>query len=278
METLKLNQLVSAIIGSVDFQVASHQTEKYSINTEVYSGPLDLLLQLIEKAELDITKLALAQVTDQYLEYLRTLQEQNAAEVSAFVVIAARLVQIKSAALLPKPVFAGQPVEEDPGEALAQQLILYKKFKMLALFLDEREAAGLRTYLRMDSQPRFSIPTKLDISELTLDELVKTAREVLGGQNNMPPLSQVVSIPRITIRQKINSIIENLRKTGSVKFSNLLSLKNNRLEIVVTFLAMLELVKRRIVGASQEALFGEIELTSEGEWGNFEYQELEFEE
>ncbi len=94
----------------------------------------------------------------------------------------------------------------------------------------------------------------------------------------MPPLSQVVSIPRITIRQKINSIIENLRKTGSVKFSNLLSLKNNRLEIVVTFLAMLELVKRRIVGASQEALFGEIELTSEGEWGNFEYQELEFEE
>jgi segregation and condensation protein A len=262
----------------VDFQVASHQTEKYSINTEVYSGPLDLLLQLIEKAELDITKLALAQVTDQYLAYLHTLQEQNAAEVSAFVVIAARLVQIKSAALLPRPVIAGQAIEEDPGEALAQQLILYKKFKMLALFLDEREAAGLRTYLRMGSVPHILIPTKLDISELTLEELVTTAREILGGKNNMPPLSQVVSIPRITIRQKINSIIENLRKTGSIKFSNLLSLKNNRLEIVVTFLAMLELVKRRIVGASQDDLFGEIELTSEGEWGNFEDQELEFEE
>ena len=277
-ETLKLQRPVSAIICLVDFQVASHQTDKYSINTEVYSGPLDLLLQLIEKAELDITKLALAQVTDQFLAYLRTLQEQDAAEVSAFVVIAARLVQIKSAALLPKPVFAGQPVEEDPGEALAQQLILYKKFKMLALFLDEREAAGLRTYLRLDSLPRFSFPTKLDISELTLEELVLTAREILIGQNNMPPLSQVVSIPRITIRQKINAIIDNLRKTGSITFTDLLTMKNNRLEIVVTFLAMLELVKRRIVGANQSDLFGEIKLTSEGEWGSLEDQELEFEE
>jgi segregation and condensation protein A len=262
----------------VDFQIASHQSEKYSINTEVYSGPLDLLLQLIEKAELDITKLALAQVTDQYLEYLHTLQEQNAAEVSAFLVIAARLVQIKSAALLPRPTFTGQPLEEDPGEALAQQLILYKKFKTLALFLDEREVAGLRTYLRMDSLPRFQFPTKLDISELTLDELLQTAREILGNMNNMPPLSQVVSIPRITIRQKINVIIENLRSTGSVYFSNLLTVKNNRLEIVVTFLAMLELVKRRLVAASQNALFGDIELQSEGEWGNLEDQELEFED
>lgn len=262
----------------MDFKIASHQSDKYSINTEVYSGPLDLLLQLIEKAELDITKLALAQVTDQFLEYLHTLQEQNAAEVSAFLVIAARLVQIKSAALLPRPTFSGQPIEEDPGEALAQQLILYKRFKTMALYLDERESAGLRTYLRMDSLPRFQFPTKLDISELTLDELILTAREILASSNNLPPLSQVVSNPRITIRQKINVIIENLRATGTISFSNLLSLKNNRLEIVVTFLAMLELVKRRIVGASQNDLFGEIELHSEGEWGNMEDQELEFEE
>jgi segregation and condensation protein A len=262
----------------VDFQIAGHQSDKYSVSTEVYTGPLDLLLQLIEKAELDITKLALAQVTDQYLEYLHTLQEQNAAEVSAFLVIAARLVQIKSAALLPRPVIAGQPIEEDPGEALAQQLILYKKFKTLAGFLESREAEGLRTYLRMGTVPHIQIPTKLDISELTLDELVQAAREIFANLNNMPPLSQVVSIPRITIRQKINSIIENLRKTGSISFSNLLTMKNNRLEIVVTFLAMLELVKRRIVGASQDLLFGEIELTSEGEWGSMEDQELEFEE
>jgi segregation and condensation protein A len=115
----------------VSFQVASHQTENYRVNTEVFEGPLDLLLQLIERAELDITRLALAQVTDQYLAYMRTLQEHDAAEVSAFLVIAARLIQIKSEALLPRPV--ERPVgEEDPGEALARQLRLYRMFKRAA--------------------------------------------------------------------------------------------------------------------------------------------------
>lgn len=261
----------------MEFQIASHQSEGYQISTEVYSGPLDLLLQLIEKAELDITRLALAQVTDQYLAYLHELQEQNAAEVSAFLVIAARLLQIKSAALLPRPVSTGQPVEEDPGEALAQQLILYKRFKELSKFLEQREIDGLRTYLRLDSTPRVQIPTKLDISELTLEELVSAARDIFGGQGNLPPLSQVVSIPRITIRQKINAIVDHLRATGSVSFFKLISSRGNRLEIVVTFLAMLELVKRHIVAANQNALFGEIELLSEGEWGNVEDQELEFE-
>ncbi len=261
----------------MDFQIASHQSEGYQISTEVYSGPLDLLLQLIEKAELDITKLALAQVTDQYLGYLHDLQEQNAAEVSAFLVIAARLLQIKSAALLPRPVSAGQPLEEDPGEALAMQLILYKRFKELSQFLEQREVNGLRTYLRLDSTPRVQIPTKLDISELTLEGLVSAARDIFGNQGALPPLSQVVSIPRITIRQKINAIVEHLRTTGSVSFFKLIQSRGNRLEIVVTFLAMLELIKRHIVSADQNTLFGEIELQSEGDWGNVEDQELEFE-
>lgn len=264
-------------MNAVDFQIAGHQSDGYQISTEVYSGPLDLLLQLIEKAELDITRLALAQVTDQYLEYLHELKEQNAAEVSAFLVIAARLLQIKSAALLPRPVSTGQPLEEDPGEALAQQLILYKRFKELSRFLEQREIAGLRTYLRLDSSPRVQLPPKLDISELTLEELVSAARDIFGGQGNLPPLSQVVSIPRITIRQKIDTIIEHLRSTGSVTFYKLITTSGNRLEIVVTFLAMLELIKRRIVAANQNTLFGEIELQSEGEWGNMEDQELEFE-
>ncbi|MHC1740907.1 MAG: ScpA family protein [Anaerolineaceae bacterium] len=262
----------------MDFQIASHQSEGYQISTEVYSGPLDLLLQLIEKAELDITRLALAQVTDQYLAYLHELEEQNAAEVSAFLVIAARLVQIKSAALLPRPSLVGLTPEEDPAEALAQQLIIYKRFKELGQVLETREIAGLHTYLRMGSNPRFQIPSKYDLSELTLAELIQAARDIFNGNGSLPPLSQVVSIPRITIRQMIDTIIENLRKAGSVTFSMLLSSPENRLEIVVTFLAMLELIKRRIVNVNQIALFGDIELHSEGEWGNMEDQEIEFDE
>ena len=109
----------------------------YTVVTPIYEGPLDLLLLLIERAELDITSLALAQVTDQYLEHLRNISDLSPDEVSAFLVIAARLLQIKSEALLPRPP-QREPGEEDPGEALARQLILYKRFKELANLLAQR--------------------------------------------------------------------------------------------------------------------------------------------
>lgn len=260
----------------MDFQIASHQSEAYQINTEVYSGPLDLLLQLIERAELDITRLALAQVTDQYLEHLHKLEEQNASEVSAFLVIAARLLQIKSSALLPRPVLPGIQLEEDPGEALARQLIIYKRFKELSGFLEKQEIEGLRTYLRLDTSPRTQIAAKLDLSELTLENLVKVAGEIFNSSTNLPPLSEVVSFPRITIREKITAILDTLKREGSLSFINLIKSKGNRVEIVVTFLAMLELVKRHMVGATQNNLFGSIDLIPEGELSNLEDQDLEF--
>ncbi|KAF0111494.1 MAG: Chromosome segregation and condensation protein [Chloroflexi bacterium] len=260
----------------MDFQIASHQSDAYQINTEVYSGPLDLLLKLIERAELDITRLALAQVTDQYLEYLHHLEEQDASEVSAFLVIAARLVQIKSSALLPKSVIPGIQSEEDPGDALAQQLIIYKRFKELSGFLEKREVEGLRTYLRLDTSPRTQIASKLDLSELTLETLIQVAREIFLDSNNLPPLSDVVSFPRITIREKINTILHALQKEGALSFNSLLSNDRDRLEIVVTFLALLELVKRHMVGANQNALFGTIGLVPEGELSALEDQDLEF--
>lgn len=260
----------------MDFQIASHQSEAYQINTEVYSGPLDLLLQLIERAELDITRLALAQVTDQYLEYLHQLEEQNASEVSAFLVIAARLLQIKSSALLPRPVLPGVQLEEDPGEALARQLIIYKRFKELSGFLEKQEIEGLRTYLRLDTSPRTQIAAKLDLSDLTLENLVKVAGEIFNINSDLPPLSEVVSFPRITIREKITTILETLKREGSLSFANLIIKKGNRVEVVVTFLAMLELVKRHMVGATQSNLFGSIDLVPEGELSNLEDQDLEF--
>ena len=260
----------------MDFQIAGHQTEGYHINTEVYTGPLDLLLQLIEKAELDITRLALAQVTDQYLDHLHHLETQDPAEVSTFLVIAAKLVQIKSSALLPRPSVPNLQPEEDPGEALARQLILYKKFKDLSKFLEDREAAGLHSYLRLDSNPSAQIPTKLDLSDFTLEDLVQAARDVFGNSNDLPPLSEVVSSPRFTIRQKINIILETLQISGSSSFHRILSGKSSRVEVVVTFLALLELVKRHMVGVNQDKLFGDIILEAEGELNALDEEELEF--
>lgn len=260
----------------MDFQIAGHQTDSYQVSTDVYSGPLDLLLQLIEKAELDITRLALAQVTDQYLEYMHHLENQDASEVSAFLVIAARLVQIKSSALLPRPVLPGIQLEEDPGEALARQLILYKRFKELSRFLEEQDSNNKRTYLRLDSSPRAQFSAKLDMEDLTILDIVSAAREIFGDPNNLAPLSEVVSFPRVTIREKISSILEYLRKGRELSFDQLYEKNKTRVEIVVTFLALLELVKRHMVGASQTSLFGDIHLYPEGDLISLEDQDLEF--
>jgi len=239
--------------------IAIHQAENYRVSTTVYEGPLDLLLQLIENAELDITTLALAQVTDQYLAHLGNLQDRDPAEVSAFLVIAARLLQIKSAALLPRPVHI-EPgaVEEDSGEALARQLILYRRFKQIAAYLNAREEAGLRTYLRV-APPEVKVEPKLDLTNISISDLVEAARNLLFNHKDLQSLSTVVTLPRITIREKITTILSLMRTSRKTSFRMIMK-TGNRLDIVVTFLAMLELIKRHIIEAQQPALFGEIEL------------------
>jgi len=260
----------------VSLQVAAHQTEGYRVNIPIYAGPLDLLLQLIERAELDITTLALAQVTDQYLAHMRSLQDQNAAEVSGFLVIAARLLQIKSAALLPRPIVVITPEqEEDPGEALARQLIAYKRFKELANVLADRESQGLRTYLRLAAPP-VKIEARLDLSGIGIDDLVSAAREIFMSKPDLPALSRVVAMPRVTIREKIRTIVDSLREAGNAQFCYFIHRQGDRLEVIVTFLAMLELIKRRVVEVSQPSLFGDIEVTPTGEWDEKNDAQLEF--
>jgi segregation and condensation protein A len=257
----------------MDLDIASHQTRRYTVATPVYEGPLDLLLQLIERAELDITKLALAQVTDQYLEHIRQLENNAAEEVSAFLVIAAKLVQIKSEALLPRPP-KREEGEEDPGEALARQLLAYKRFKSVAEGLGARESQGLRTYLRLAAPPK--IEGTLDLSGVGLADLVKAAQRALVQVDSRTALKTVVAPSPVTIRQKIGSIVRHLRQLGRSSFLSLLSGTRSRLDIVVTFLAVLELIKQRKVNASQEAIFGEIEIEPAGDWEEIEEFELEF--
>ncbi len=261
----------------MSFQIAGHQTEHYRIQTPVYEGPLDLLLELIERAELDITSFALAQVTDQYLAYLQHLEDRDPAEVSAFLVIATRLVQIKSAALLPRPsIDAPAQEEEDPGEALARQLLVYKRFKELAGVLAERDARGMRTYLRV-APPAFKVEPRLDLSGVTIADLVAAARSILLSQPDLPALSKVVTRPRITIREKIHAILDSLRRIGQTTFRALLQSPTDRVELIVTFIAMLELVKRRVVTATQASLFGDIEIESTADLSEAETEvETEF--
>ncbi len=254
--------------------VSSFQVGRYQVATAVYEGPLDLLLQLIERAELDITRLALAQVTDQYLAHLHQIQDNSADEVSAFLVIAAKLVQIKSEALLPRPPVR-EPGEEDPGEALAMQLRAYKRYREIANQLAGREEQHLRTYLRMAAPPH--VEGSIDLTGIGLPDLVSAAESIFNKAGLRLPLSALVSAPRITIREKISLISRTLHELKTTHFSFLLKKgSRSRLDIIVTFLAILELVKRHFIEARQDKLFGDIELEPSATWREDEEYELEF--
>ena len=246
----------------------------YRVQTPVYEGPLDLLLNLIEHAELDITAVSLAMVTDQYLVYINSLEQINADEISAFLVIAAKLLQIKSEALLPRPP-ERQPGEENVGQSLVDQLRLYKRFKEIGGWLNDRQQQNLRTYLRLAPPPK--VEAKLDLSNITLEKLVAAAEVAFAKEAAKRPLGDVIAPPRITIREKIEMISKTMKEVERSTFRTLLSQGASRLEIVVTFLAMLELIKRYRLQANQEGLFTDIEIARMDEWKDDEDIELEFE-
>ncbi|MCR4406604.1 MAG: segregation/condensation protein A [Anaerolineae bacterium] len=228
----------------------------YQVRLPVFEGPLDLLLHLIEREELDITAVSLAQVTDQYLAYLALMEEPPAEVLADFLVMAARLLLIKSRALLPRPSEVLSSEEEDVGDDLARQLIEYKKFKQAAESLRQREEAGLRSYLRLAPPPRPERP--LDLEDVTLDDLVAAVRQALAVTPPAPPVSEVVAPFQITIGDRIAAIRDILRTHAQVSFHHLLSEATSRLEIIVTFLAVLELIKSGYVDVQQDRLFGEI--------------------
>jgi len=246
----------------------------YRVQTAVYEGPLDLLLNLIERAELDITAVSLASLTDQYLAYINALEQVNADEISAFLVIAAKLLQIKSEALLPRPP-AREHGEEDLGHSLVDQLKLYKRYKEIGGRLSERQQANLRTFLRIAPPPK--VEPKLDLSNLTLEKLVTVALEAYAKEQNKKPLGVIIAPPRVTIREKIDLISKTMKEVERTTLRALLNEGASRLEVVVTFLAMLELVKRYRIHAHQEGLFGEIEIDRMEDWHDDEEIEIEFE-
>lgn len=245
----------------------------FQVETLIFEGPMDLLLHLIERAELEVTSLAIAQVTTQFLGYIHALKEVAAEEVSAFLVVASRLVLIKSEALLPRPP-EREPGEEDPGEELARQLIAYKRYKEIAEVLQTHEFAGKRTYLRLAPPPK--VEGHLDLEGVTVKELWYAALDVFSAVPDQENLNTVVARPKVTIRQKIRGIVQRIRQFGRTRFTDILGDTRSRIDVVVSFLAMLELVKRKRVAATQETLFGEIDLIPAEAWDDTTDFELEF--
>jgi len=239
----------------MDFMNAPGST--YMIHTEVYEGPLDLLLDLITKAELEITRLALANVTDQYLSHLEELQEKSAVEVSGFLVVAAKLIQIKSEALLPRPPVREEG-EEDPAETLARQLMIYKEIKNAAQWLQKMEEKGQHTYIRLATPS--VIDKELDLQGTTIDDLVEMLKTLYRFEEEAAPITSVVTIPRVTIKNKIRDLILNLRRVESLSYRNLLNKNADKIDAIVLFLAILEMIKQNYALAEQPGLFADINI------------------
>jgi segregation and condensation protein A len=247
-----MTELPSATLG---------QKTQYRVQLPVFEGPLDLLLHLIEREELDITRVSLALVTDQYLAYLAALEEMQVEDLTDFVVVAARLLLIKSQALLPRPPTPVPHAHEDAGDELLRQLLAYKRYKQAAEELWERHFQGKRSYVRVAPRPTLE-PGIEHLEAVPLEALLAAARKVLRARPPASPVNGVVPTISVTIDAQISRITHRLARQAQVSFSALLTMAYSRQEVIVTLMAVLELIKRQRIQVQQERMFGEITITA----------------
>ncbi len=206
---------------------------------------------------MDVTEVALAAVTDEYLRTIRAMEQANPEQIADFLVVAAKLLLIKSRMLLPTP--PTEESEEDEGEDLARSLEVYRQYKQVAGKLAEREAAGLRAYLRLAGPP--DMERRLSANGTSLAALFAALQKVLQAREPEPENVDTVVRPlRITVRQRIDDLTEQLRRGQPLRFDELVSAGASRQEVIATFLAMLELLKLGWVRVEQAGLWGRIEL------------------
>lgn len=239
---------------------------------EAFEGPLDLLLHLIDKAEIDIHEVSLSEITDQYMDYLRAMQELELDVTSEFLVMAATLLAIKSKQLLPKP----PPIEDmyddwiddsyDPQDELIQRLIEYRKYKLMAdqLRLRESEQAQIFTKEPEDLTPFMAAVKPNPVRGLELSDLVAAFQKALRKAARRQFIA-TVKRDEISVKDRIKDIVDLLREHEIVRFSKLIRQDLDRHEIVVTFLAILELMKMKQIRCFQISLFDDIVIHWRGE-------------
>ena len=233
----------------------------YKVKLEIFEGPLDLLLYLIKRDEIDIYDISLERITKQYLEYLQAFKELNIDVAGEFVVMAANLIYWKSRSLLPVDQ---QPPEEDVDEddprwELIRQLIEYKKFKEAAEQLQVRQLEQEKIFSRAGNAPALLASTPLRLGEVGIFQLINAFQVVLKRVEARENLQEIFG-ENFTVSDKIEQILQSMAHNTSVRFSSLFAKAASRVEIVVTFLALLELIRLKQVRALQRTPFEEIEI------------------
>jgi segregation and condensation protein A len=233
----------------------------YEIKLDIFEGPLDLLLYLIRKNEIDIYNIPIALITEQYLEYLDMMRSLNLDLAGEYLVLAATLIHIKSRLLLP-PVEDEEGGEEgqDPRTELVRQLLEYQAFKEAALSLEARPLLDRDVFSR--GSPAEDPEAVEDEEEATIEvgifELVQAFRSIIAGLDKSDDL--VIDTERMSLTDRINEIMERLSEKKQLTFTELLGERTDRRGIVYTFLAILELMKLRMIKAYQSGPFGAIRL------------------
>ena len=235
------------------------QTElPYQVRIENFEGPLDLLLHLIKKNEINIYDIPVAMIAQQYLEYLEAMEELNLNVAGDFLVMAATLLQIKSKMLLPVDETTDDDEEgPDPREELVRRLLEYKTFKEAARQLDDQEKMWREIFWRDQAlSVEEDVEDDLPLENVSLFDLVDALKEVLERN----PGSRLIEIvpDNLTVRERMNIILETLEGKDSVSFAALFEGSSHRMLVVVTFLALLELMKLRVARVFQAETFGPI--------------------
>jgi len=237
--------------------------EEYKVDLEVFEGPLDLLLYLIRKDEVDIYNIPIERITTQYMEYLGVMRMLDLNIAGEFIVMAATLMMIKSRMLLPMEDRGEEEEEEeaDPRWDLVRQLVEYKKFKDIANQLQEREfhqenifEFGGKSVIAVEPDD-----AGLTLQDVGLFDLIAAFSEVL--KKAPPEQLGEIAADRYTVADKIDYLLKTVRGGGALRFSQMFSRMASRNEIICTFLALLELLRLRQITAEQDARFGDIVIT-----------------
>jgi segregation and condensation protein A len=231
----------------------------YEVKLDIFEGPLDLLLYLIRKNELDIYNIPMALVTEQYLAHLEMMKALNLDLAGEYLVLAATLIHIKSKLLLPVEEGQGEGEEEqDPRAELVRQLLEYQAFKEVALNLDKRKLLDRDVFKRI--QPVEEVPEEPEdpMVEVSLFELIEAFKQVVERMDKEELLE--IDTERISLSDRINEILEELSQQKSLSFTDMLKTSRTRKSIVYTLLAILELMKMRVVRAFQADPFGPIRI------------------
>lgn len=245
--------------------------DKVDIKLEVYEGPLDLLLSLIEKNKYNIFDIPIVEITEQYLAYLDKLEESDMNIMSEFLVMAATLISIKAKMLLPKEE-EEEIDEEDPRAELVRSLLEYKMYKYAALELKDMEFDAANAYYKSESIPKEVKEFKEDIDpaeligDLTMAKLNEIFQTLLRREVDRvdPVRSRFGTITRdeIKLEDRMVEIREEIRGLKSINFKTLLGKRRGKLNIIVSFMAILELMKGGIITIRQDEMFGEIMIDS----------------